>query len=477
MGFDQAQQQYAKERIEHWDNVALKARRRILSGYYHHRLAQIYKLSIPAGSRVLELGCAEGDLLNALQPVYGVGIDFSPAMIKEAKKKYRHLHFDLANAESLQIDGTFDFIILSDLVNDLWDIQQVLENIKKFSNTHTRIILNYYSRLWEWPLWLAEKFGLATPNLAQNWLTVEDIANILQLADFEVIRSWGEILYPLPTPLVASFANRFLVKIFPFSLFALTNFTVARPKSGAGSLTDNPAVSVVVPARNEAGNIREIIARTPEMGKGTEIIFVEGHSRDDTYAAIEKAIAEFPYRRCKLLRQQGEGKGDAVRLGFAQASGEILMILDADITVAPEDLPKFYHALVSRQAEFVNGVRLVYPMEKRAMRFLNLIINKCFTIAFSWLLGQHVKDTLCGTKVLWRSDYLNVAKNRVYFGDFDPFGDFDLIFGATKLNLKILDLPIRYHERKYGKTNIRRWRHGWLLIRMLFFAARKIKFT
>jgi glycosyltransferase involved in cell wall biosynthesis len=239
----------------------------------------------------------------------------------------------------------------------------------------------------------------------------------------------------------------------------------------------SPLVSVIVPARNEAGNVPEIFRRVPEMGAGTEIVFVEGGSSDNTYQAIEAAIAANPQRRCKLLRQTGVGKGDAVRVGFAAASGDILMILDADLTVMPEDLPRFYKALVTGHGEFINGVRLVYPMEEEAMRFFNLLGNKFFSAAFSWLLGQPIKDTLCGTKVLWREDYARIVANRSYFGDFDPFGDFDLLFGAAKLSLKIVELPVRYGPRRYGSTNIQRWRHGWMLLKMVVFAARRIKFV
>jgi glycosyltransferase involved in cell wall biosynthesis len=255
---------------------------------------------------------------------------------------------------------------------------------------------------------------------------------------------------------------------------ALSNLMIARP---APEPADEPIVSVVVPARNESGNIKAIFERTPKMGRETEIVFVEGHSKDDTYAAIEREIAAHPSTPSQLFRQTGMGKADAVRLGYAHARGDVLMILDADLTVPPEDLPRFYDALVSGKGEFINGVRLVYPMEKEAMRTLNFLGNKFFSLAFSWLLGQSIKDTLCGTKVMWKKDYEKVAANRSYFGDFDPFGDYDLIFGAAKLNLKIIDLPIRYRERTYGSTNISRWKHGMLLLRMVAFAARRIKFV
>jgi glycosyltransferase involved in cell wall biosynthesis len=277
--------------------------------------------------------------------------------------------------------------------------------------------------------------------------------------------------------LVSGFCNRFLVKLFPINHLGLTNFLIARPTPRRPVRSDEPTVSVIIPARNEAGNIERLLARVPEMGGGTEVVFVEGHSTDDTFDAIRRAVAAHPHRRCTVLQQTGKGKGDAVRLGFAKSTGDILMILDADISVAPEDLVRFYEALRDGTGEFINGVRLVYPMEDRAMRFFNLVGNKFFSLAFSWLIGTPVKDTLCGTKVLWKRDYDILAANRVYFGDFDPFGDFDLLFGAAKLNLKIVDLPIRYRERTYGTTNIQRWRHGWILLQMVLFAASRIKFV
>jgi glycosyltransferase involved in cell wall biosynthesis len=276
-------------------------------------------------------------------------------------------------------------------------------------------------------------------------------------------------------PLLASLCNRWLVRLWPFRLLALTNFTVARAVDLA---KPKPAtVSVIVPARNESGNIEGIFRRVPTMGAGTELIFVEGHSSDDTYAQIEHAMPRYPHIKSRLLKQTGKGKGDAVRLGFSHAEGDVLMILDADLTVPPEDLLRFYNALVSGKAEFVNGVRLVYPMEKEAMRFFNLLGNKFFSFTFSWLLGQNIKDTLCGTKALWRAHYDRIAANRSYFGDFDPFGDYDLIFGAAKHNLKMLDLPVRYRERVYGETNIQRWHHGLLLLRMVLVAMNRIKFV
>ena len=466
---------YRAERIRLWNAYVRKP----ASAAYYRRLGEIYRYLVPKRSRVLELGCGTSDLLAALEPSLGVGIDFSPELLKRAAQSYPQLRFVQADVGKLSLNTEFDYVILSDLINDLWDVQTVIERVASVCTPATRVIINTYSRMWEMPLRMAKRMGLANPTLSQNWLTLADLDNMLALSGFEVIRQWQEVLLPLGLPLLAPLCNRYLAKLWPLRHLALTNFIVARlgPEASIQARGPEPVVSVIVPARNEAGNIENIVQRVPEMGAGTEILFVEGHSRDDTYAAIETAIARHPERRMRLLRQGGAGKGDAVRLGFSEAKGGVLMILDADLTVAPEDLPRFYRALRSDRGEFINGVRFVYPMEKQAMRFLNFLGNKFFSLAFSWLLGQNVKDTLCGTKVLSRADYDTIAANRAYFGDFDPFGDFDLIFGAAKLDLKIVDMPVRYHERTYGQTNIQRWRHGLLLLRMFAFALRRLKFV
>lgn len=465
---------HQKARVAHWDRVACKRDTwRGGAGAYHERLGEIYSFLVSPGQRVLEVGCATGDLITALRPIRGLGVDFSSEMLRRARKNHPDLEFVQADAHDLScIQETFDTIILSDVLNDLWDVQQVFQELRPLCIPSTRIILNFQSGLWQLPLSLVERMNLATPTLAQNWLTPADVRGMLNLAGFEPIRGWHEVLWPLP---LGGLFNKFLVRFWPFHELALSNFMIARMQPQTAN--QDPSVSIIIPARNESGNIKAIFDRTPEMGSYTELLFVEGHSRDDTYAAIEREMAAQHHRPSRLFRQAGIGKADAVRLGFSKARGDILMILDADLTVPPEDLPRFYDALRLGKGEFINGVRLVYPMEKQAMQGLNFVGNKLFSLAFSWILGQPIKDTLCGTKVLWRRDYEQIAAHRSYFGEFDPFGDYDLIFGAAKSNRKIVDLPIRYRERTYGSTNISRWKHGMLLLRMVAFAARRLKFV
>ena len=477
MPFDK-QDKYSKERIQHWDSIARDQTHKWKAGTgYHQRLKEFFQYLIPAGASVLELGCGQGDLLAALKPSRGIGVDFSREMVTQAKVNHPECEFVEADTHELNLNEKFDYIVLSDLINDLWNVQVVFDQIRACCHSKTRILINSYSRVWSPVLSLSSAVGLSKSNLPQNWLTPDDVYNLLILEGYEPLRIWHEILFPFSIPMIEPFFNRFLVKIWPFHYLALTNVVMARPLPEVPHRKTPPVVSVIVPSRNEAGNIPEIFTRVPEMGSGTELVFVEGHSKDNTFTAIEAAITANPSRKAKLFRQTGTGKGDAVRTGFSNASGDILMILDADLTVAPEDLPAFYKTLVNGKGDFINGVRLIYPMEREAMRPLNLLGNKAFSLIFSWALGQPIKDTLCGTKVLWKSDYERIAANRGYFGEFDPFGDYDLLLGADKLGLKIVDLPIRYHDRVYGTTNIQRWKHGWMLLKMVFFAMGKIKFV
>lgn len=367
-----------------------------------------------------------------------------------------------------------DYLVLSGLIHYERDIQGLLATVHDMCHEETRLLLTYYSTLWRPLTLLASVLRLRRQVPPANWLAHEDVENLLRLERFEIVHRDSKIL--LPIPVVGQLVNRWLAPLPVLRNFCLLNIVVARPlecDSGRGA----PSVSIVVPARNEAGNIERIVERIPKMGPDDEIIFIEGHSTDNTWDVIQAVEARYRHtRRITIARQDGKGKGDAVRKGFALARNDILMILDADMTVPPEDLPKFYRAIKDGQCEFANGSRLVYPMEARAMRFINLIGNKFFATAFSFVLGQRFKDTLCGTKVLHRTRYERLASNRSYFGNFDPFGDFDLIFGAARMGLKIVEIPITYRDRVYGATNIARWRHGALLLAMLTFAARRIKF-
>ena len=474
-----AEQKDRQDRMAIWDSTSVfRSNPRWAGAFYSRQITRLYRFLVPDGLNVLELGCGHGDLLAGVKPSFGVGVDFSEHMVRQARQKHPGLHFIRCDAHDLCLNKSFDIIILSDLVTHLWDVQKVLEKLHPHCHAATRIILNFPNNLWRIPMSIARRLNMTAEYLEQNWFAPNDIENLLELSGFERIKENHHILIPFNIMGISCFFNRFLAAVPPFSWFALTTFVVARPRPCPNlfRFSKPPSVSVIIPARNEEKNIEDIFRRIPAIGRSMELIFVEGHSRDNTYQTIQTCIANYPDFKASVYRQKGSGKGDAVRLGFEKAKGDVLLILDADLTVPPEDLPRFLNALASRRGEFINGVRLIYPMENQAIRFMNMVGNKFFSLAFTWLLGQNVKDTLCGTKALYRSDYQIIARNRHYFGDFDPFGDFDLLFGAARLNLKIIDLPIRYRQRRYGKTNIHRWRHGWILLKMVLFAALRIKF-
>jgi len=443
------------------------------SRQYRQILAHYYRLLIPPDASVLELGCAAGELLALLPNRNVTGIDVSEQQLERARKRVPHGRFFLAAGEEFDAAERFDYIILSDVIGIMADVQQLFSNLRRVTHRRTRLVMNYHNLLWRPLISLATAFKLKTHQPPTSWFGRHDVRNLLWLGGWTMIQEQARIVCPLELLGLGPLLNRCLAPLL--SPFCLSVFCVARPN--LEPVNPSPAVTVIVPARNEAGNIRAAVERIPEFAGGTEIIFIEGHSRDGTWDEIERTRRSFPQRNIRILRQTGTGKGNAVREGFAAASGDILIILDADLTVPPEELPKFCEVLASGRAEFVNGVRLVYPIEERAMQFFNLCANKAFGVLFSWILGQPVKDTLCGTKALFRADYERIAANRPYFGNFDPFGDFDLLFGAGKLSLHIVDLPIRYRDRQYGSTNISRWRHGVLLLRMTIVGAGKLRFV
>jgi SAM-dependent methyltransferase len=447
------------------------------NAYYARSVVEHLKFIVPEGSNVLEIGCGTGYLLEQLKPARGVGIDISHEMVRYARiHRPTNTYYEM-DAEHLTLDQTFDYVIISDAIGSFRDVQNVFEEIHKVFTPQTRLVITSTSFIWRPILNLAEILGLKMPQKRQNWLDISDIVSLLHISGFELIDNYRKMIFPKYIPLLSPFLNRYVGNLPLINGLGLITCLVARSKNVGQIPANTMSVSVIIPARNEKGNIEALIQRTPKMGRHTEIIFVEGNSTDQTWDEIQRLGLQYQeFKDIKWIQQNGKGKGDAVRKGFGIASGDILMILDADMTVAPEELPKFFNAIASGKGEYINGSRLVYPMEKEAMRFLNLLGNKFFSLTFSWLLGQNLKDTLCGTKVISRENYLKLAANRSYFGDFDPFGDFDLIFGSAKLNLKFVEIPIRYKARTYGETNISRFKHGWLLLRMTFFALNKIKF-
>ncbi len=441
--------------------------------YYYEELEKLLLLLIPKDLSLIEIGCNNGSLLKKLKPKEAIGAYIVTEHVKSQETKSVQF-LETIPEEIPDLGKKFDYLLFFNSIGYIEDIKKTLEQTKKFCKDDSRIIFTYYNYLWE-PLFLfLETIGLKEKQkLRQNWLSITDINNILSLADFEIVEKDQFMIIPFYIPIVSKVFNKYFSRLPLLQKLCLVEYVIARP---VAKKKKEFSVSVVIAARNEAGTIEDAVKRISLLGNHTEIIFVEGHSKDNTREEIKRVMAKYKEKDIKLFIQDEKGKGDAIRKGFDNASGEILMILDADLTVIPEDLTQFYNAIAEGKGEFINGSRLVYPMENEAMRPLNLIGNKGFSMMFSWLLNQRIKDTLCGTKVLFKKDYLKIKAGREYFGDFDPFGDFDLLFGAAKLHLKIIEIPIRYKSRVYGVTNIQRFTHGWLLIRMCLFATRKLKF-
>ena len=519
-----------RQQVAKWFDRHAKTRTRWRerNAYYHAEVLRLARQVIPPGARVLQLGCGTGDLLASLKPSFGVGIDVSGEMVREANDRWggHGLAFVQADAQELPFSGTFDYIICSDILGYLEDIQATLAGLHAVSGPRTSIVITSWNWAWQPILWLGERLGWKMPDAEQNWLGRNDIENLIVLADLEARTRDAALLLPKRVPLLSSIANRILVQIPLLQHLSLVHAWTVRPV-GNRPVAEELTCTVIVPCRNEEGNIAAAVDRLPDLGAHTEIIFVDGASTDGTREAILEQIAlHHGTRDIKLIDQvplpgadhRGSpfaatsgfvgrsfvgaangtsiagsptagprgvdagpvtmlklGKGDAVRKGFGAASGDVLFILDADLTVPPEDMPKFLEPIATGRAEFINGTRLVYPLEDEAMGIINLAGNRFFSMVFTWLLGQRIKDTLCGTKVLRASDYRVLVANRTYFGDFDPFGDFDLLFGAARLGLRILEVPVRYRRRTSGYSKVQVFKHGMLLLRMSAIGFRRLK--
>jgi SAM-dependent methyltransferase len=478
-GAQQVLTQRKRDLLDHFEaNADELDRWRAFNSAYHDDDNKFMRFLIPPGKRVLELGCGRGDLLAALKPAYGVGIDFGAATIAKASARYPHLDFVLGDVEAPEtlatIEGPFDYIVIADTIGMFEDIDGTLRLVHQLCAPSTRIIISYYSHLWEPVLKLAEALRLRSRQPRINYIATADFLNLMDLADFEVVREEQRQLLPRRWLGLGPFINRYIAPLPGIRELCLRTYIVGRP---VRSFPDRSfSASILIPCRNEKGNIESAILRMPKFGAAQEILFVEGNSSDGTFEECERVRDAYKDDwDIKVLKQDGKGKGDAVRKGFAAATGDVLMILDADLTMPPEALPKYHAVIETGKAEFVNGTRLIYPMEQEAMRPLNLIANRFFAYLFSYLVNTRLTDTLCGTKVLLRKDYEVLARERDYFGNFDPFGDFDLIFGAAKQNLKIIETPIHYKARTFGETQISRFRDGWLLLKMVWFAYRKLK--
>jgi SAM-dependent methyltransferase len=436
-------------------------------------MARLLRFIVEPGKRVLEVRCQTCHLLNSVKPAYGVGVDISEKLVARARKNFPDLQFKCADPEDLALGETFDYVLFSH-VFDTVDLLSAFERVRQHCASETRLVIINYSPLWQPVVGLASKIGLRAPFVEPNWINETDLSNFLYLSGFRPIRTHRILLLPKYIPLISSLVNDLVGRLPGFRKLCMMQVVVARllpePKRA-----EDVSVSVIVPCRNERGNVLSAVERVPQMGKSTEIIFCDDKSTDGTADEVRRLQVLFPDKNIRLLDGPGICKAENVWTGFRSARGDVLMILDADLTVIPEELPFFFKAIVDNRGEFVNGSRLVYPVPRVAMKFANRLGNKVFGMIFSFLLDQPIKDTLCGTKVLWRRDWARIESNLGAWGIVDLWGDYELLFGASKLHLEITEVPVHYQERVYGVTKMTNvfW-NGVRMLRMCSGAWRRL---
>lgn len=442
--------------------------------YYHEQVFRLLRFIVEKNKKVLDIRCSSGLFLHAVEPSRGLGIDITPEMVEVARQNHPRLEFQCADPETFEMGEQFDYI----LFNNVWDtvdVLAVLRRLRARCRPHTRLVVSIYNHLWEPVVEAASKLGLRERYVEPNWLTDEDLRAFLDLAGFELLKTYHTVLFPKWIPLLSWFLNRFLAKLPGIRKLCLVKVFVARPVPVPMD-PDQVNVSVIIPCRNERGNVAPAVTRIPHMGRHTEIIFCDDQSPDGTADEVRRVQKLNPHRAIRLEHGPAICKAENVWTGFRAATGDIFMILDGDLAVMPEELPYFFRAMVEGRAEFVNGSRLVYAMQNNAMKFTNLLGNKFFSTLFSFLLGQHIKDTLCGTKVIWRHDWERMQPLLGTWGVKDLWGDYELLFAASKLHLAIRDMPVHYQERLYGVTKMKRvFANGLRMLRLCWTAALRLK--
>jgi SAM-dependent methyltransferase len=448
--------------------------------YYYGLLGRLLRFLVQPHKHVLSVGCGTGYHLAAVTPAKGKGVDVCAEILEIAQQRNPSFEFAVAFPDkeefrqALEPGEKFDYILFND-IGDTVDVLQALRNLRPLCLRHTRLLVQTYNHLWEPLVTFAEWLGMKVPSTEQNWLSTADIRSLMKLAGFEPLETHWIVILPKYVPLLSTFLNRFCARLPLLKRLCMTQVVVARllptpvPK-------EELSVSVIVPCKDERGNIEDAVQRIPQLGRRTEIIFCDDQSTDGTADEVLRVQSVYPEKDIHLERGPGVCKSRNVWTGFDAANGDILMILDADLTTIPEELPFFLDVIASGQGEFVNGSRLVYPVPKGAMTTANMLGNKFFSVAFTYLLGQRVKDTLCGTKVLWRSDWERIKPMLGTWGIEDRWGDYELLFGAAKLDLKIVDLPVHYQERIYGSSKMTKvFRNGLVMLRMCWHGFLKLK--
>ena len=448
--------------------------------YYYELLSRLLCFLVEPQKKVLSVRCGTGNLLAVVRPCAGKGVDICAEIVTIAQQRNPSFEFAVAFPDKgefrqvFEADENFDYILFND-IGDTVDVLEALRNLKPLCQRHTRLLITTYNHLWEPLVSFAEWVGMKVPRTKQNWLSIADVRNLLRLAGFEALETHRIVLLPKYIPLLSGFLNRFCARLPFLSKLCMTQVVVARMLPPPVS-PEELSVSVVIPCKNEKGNVEEAVRRIPGLAGRTEILFCDDQSTDGTAEEVLRVQAAYPDKNIRLKCGPGVCKSRNVWTGFNAATGDILMILDADLTTIPEELPYFIDVISSGQAEFVNGSRLVYPVPKGAMNGANMLGNKFFSVAFTYLLGQRVKDTLCGTKVLWRNDWERIKPFLGTWGTEDRWGDYELLFGAAKLNLKILDLPVHYQERIYGSTKMTKvFRNGLVMLKMCWHGFLKLK--
>ncbi len=382
------------------------------------------------------------------------------------------------NIESIAFKNKkYKTIILTDLFEVSTDILELLSMVNKLLGKDGIIVICSINQKWNRILNLFERLNLKDGNQKRLFINSTIVLNIAKVTGLEFVTQRNKQIFPFRMLGLGSLINNILeILFFPFS-FGIRIYSILNQQEKFNE-EKKYSKSIIIPAKNEEKNLKPLLNQIPELEEDHEIILAIGDSEDKTYE-VAKEIKEarcWPFE-VKVIKQTGKGKANAVWEAVEEASKEVIIILDADISVNPETIVQFNSVIDTGKASFVNGTRLIYGMESGAMRIVNNLGNRIFQYIVSIIIGQKITDSLCGTKVFFRKDFNKIKLWKELVQMKDPFGDFDMIFTAGYFGLKILEIPVRYQARVYGVTQIKRFRDGYKLIIYLLNSIKIFKMS
>lgn len=433
--------------------------------YYHNQLKQIFKDVIKENSKVLQIGYGLGDILAALYPKKGVSFDDDKDILAISRRRYPIFKFTDFNFNKNKVNDKFDYVIYPNSLEHFDDIQTVFENVYPALSRSSKVVVASVNPRWEQIFYILEKLKLKRPESSRNWLRIENIKNLLEVSGYKVIDSGFRIILPVSIPLISGIINKVIRNIKILSRFCVEQFVVAQKETF--SINNNLSCSVVIPTYNQAELLEYCIESIPNVGKKMQIVVVDDASSDRT-EQVMKSLSKKHHNIKYIRNERPQGEEKSLKIGIESVDLDIILTYDAKMSIPSSELVRFYNVLASKRADFVSGMRFIYPLEGQRLRQLTIIGNIIFSYLYSLFLNQRVFDPLCSIKGFYKKNYskIKISNNNTLL---------DLLIKAAENKAKILEIPVHYSLESYLENKPHTLARLGILTKGVFYGIWRLK--